>query len=428
MAPKRRATPLVFTLAMLVSIVGLLAGCGGSSGAGSSGPIDIAFWSSGPTQDVQAIVNAFNQQYKGKYQVTYRSFPYNNETETVNSALSAHKGPDLLEESFTPSAPYIYEGIVEPIAPILKMGGINPTTDFPAAMWNGTSVKGVHYVAPVDALPTILFYNKALFSAAGLNPNQPPTNATQFIADAQKLTNSSKGQWGYVQQPSWPNPFEFPSLLEQFGGKQADAATRKILVDSSAGVNALTFEWDTIYKYHVSPTNASANEYYNLMVQGKNAMMLDGTYEYPLLSKALGSNLGIALLPLIGSKQADFLGQNYWWVFKNSSMSTAKEAAIGKFMDFYYNQSLAVAKQGVLPTWEPTLKNPTFQSLPSMTLQAQALKYGVLNPLIPNWGTTTTTYLYQQINLCLLNKESPSTALQVAAQKMQAEMSTLGGG
>ncbi len=422
----RKHQAAIVLLACSLAIAGLLSACGSSSPAsGSGGEQTIAYWSSGPTQGVQAIVNSFNKQYKGKIQVKFTSFPYNNETEVVNSALSAHRGPDILEESLTPSAPYAYEGLEEPIEPILKMAGIDPTTDFPASMWNGTAVKGVHYVIPNGALPTLLFYNKAMFKAARLNPDQPPTNASQFIHDAQATTNASKGQWGYVQQPSWPNPFLFPSLLSQFGGKEANANTRQIAFNSSAGVNALTFEYNTIYKYHVSPTNASANEYYNLFVNSKNAMMMDGAYEYPLVSKALGSNLGVALLPVIGTQQANFLGQNYWWVFKNASMNTAKEQAIGTFFKYYYDQSMEIAQNGILPTWEPTLQNPALKSIPGLAIQAEALSTGVLNPLIPNWGTTSSTYLYNQINLALLNKATPSAALSNAATQMQQEVNSL---
>ena len=385
----------------------------------------INFWSSGPTQGMVAIIGQFNKMYRGKYDVVFRTFPYSNETEIVNSALAAHKGPDMLEESLTPSAPYAYEHLEMPIEPILHMGGINPDTGFPASMWNGTKVQGIHYAIPVAGLPTLFFWNKTLFKKAGLNPNDPPRNEAQFVHDALALTNAKKGQWGYVQEPAWPNPFLFPSLLSQFGGKEANPATKKILFDTQAGVNALTFEYNTIYKWRVSPVNASANENYNLFITGKNAMVMDGAYQYPPFLKALGKNLGVSLLPVIGRKQANFLGQNYLWVFRNPSMTPAKEKGIGLFLKFYYDHSLEIARAGVLPTWEPTLKSAAFKKIPALNQESLALNSGVLNPLIPNWGTTSSTYLYQYIDLALLHKMTPAAALKNAAQKMQQEMATL---
>ncbi|WP_431307954.1 extracellular solute-binding protein [Alicyclobacillus sacchari] len=119
-------------------------------------------------------------------------------------------------------------------------------------------------------------------------------NQQQFVSYAEKLTNRSRGVWGYVQQPGWPNQFLFPSLIAQFGGSLANPAAKKMEFNSQAGVEALQFEWNTIYKWKVSPTNASNNEYVNLFEKGQNAMVMDGAYDYQPFKEALGSNLGVA--------------------------------------------------------------------------------------------------------------------------------------
>ncbi len=413
-------------LSLLLGAVWLAAGASPpparTAAATRGAAVTFSFWNSGP--DLSTLVQGFNRTYASKYAIKYRNIPYANETEIVNSALSAHKGPTLMEESLTPSAPYAVEGIEVPILPLLKMAGINPARDFPASMWNRTTVNKVHYVAPVDALPTVLFYNKALFKAAGLNPNRPPINQATFVRDAQKLTVRAKGQWGYVQEPAWPNPFLFPSLLEQFGGREANPATRKILFASSAGLAALNFEHNTIFKWHVSPVNASNGEAHNLFVKGKNAMEMTGAYDYPIFKKALGKNLGMSVLPVIGRRPADFLGQNYWWLFKNG-LTPAVRKAVAAWFAYYYHHSLLLAKAGTIPVWGPTLKNPAFRRIAGMPVIAQAVNTGVLNPLIPNWGTTTSTYLYANISLVLEGKMSVKAGLHVAAQKMQQEMATL---
>jgi multiple sugar transport system substrate-binding protein len=202
---KLKAQFFVLALVIACSAAVLLSGCG-SVAPNATGLQTIMFWSSNTTPSTQQLVDSFNKQNQGRYRIEYTQIPYNNETEIVNSALASHRGPDLLEESIATLATYASLGLVEPIEPYLQKASINPTTDFPPSMWNDTALKGVHYTAPVDATTTLLFYNKALFRKAGLNPDQPPANATQFIHDAQLLTHASSGQWGYVQQPDWPNP------------------------------------------------------------------------------------------------------------------------------------------------------------------------------------------------------------------------------
>lgn len=444
---KRKMTKISSVALCSTAVAVVLAGCGsggGSSNAGSgnntsgsnqttsssspssSGLITITFWNSGSNNGSQQTVDDFNKKYAGKYKVVYKDATYNNETEAINSALAAHKAPDIMEESFTPSVAYAVQGLEIPIVPLLKSVGIDPTKDFPPSMWNQCTVSGTHYAAPTNTLDTLLFYNKSLFKKAGLDPNKPPTTQSEFVADAQKLTNKSTGVWGYVQQPLWPNQFLFSSLIAQFGGHLADPATKTMTFNSSAGVNALQFEWNTIYKWKVSPTNASNNEYVNLFEKGKNAMVMDGAYDYPPFSKAIGKNLGVAALPVIGKEPGNFLGQNYWWVFKSPSLNDAKKKGIALFMKYYYeNWSPRLAAAGILPTWEPTIHSSVVQNNPILKLQADQLQYGRLNPAIPNWGTTTSQALYTEIGNALLNKETPKQALDKAAQKMNQSVKQL---
>lgn len=421
------------------AVVIVMAGCGsagsassanntsGTSTSTSSGtPITITFWNSGSNNGSQQTVDEFNKKYAGQYKVVYKDATYNNETEAINSALAAHKAPDIMEESFTPSVAYALQGLEVPIEPLLKSVGIDPTKDFPPSMWNQASVQGTHYAAPTNTLDTLLFYNKTLFKQAGLDPSKPPTTQSEFVADAQKLTNTSKGIWGYIQQPLWPNQFFFASLIAQFGGHLADPATKTMTFNSTAGVNALQFEWNTIYKWKVSPQNASNNEYVNLFEKGQNAMVMDGAYDYPPFQKAIGNNLGVAALPVIGTQPGNFLGQNYWWVFKSPSMNAAKEKGVALFMKYYYeNWSPRLAAAGILPAWEPTIQSSVVQNNPILKLQSDQLQYGRLNPAIPNWGTTTSQPLYTEIGNALLNKETPKQALDNAAKQMNQSVAQM---
>src|SRR5947209_16697097 len=155
---KRKLLACAIALSVACSTIALLSGCG-SAAQSASGVQTITFWSSNTTQSTQQLVDTFNQQNQSRYRVEYTNIPYNNETEIVNSALASHHGPDLLEESIATLATYASLGLVEPIGPYLQRAGINPATDFPPSMWNDTALKGVHYTAPVDATPTLLFYN-----------------------------------------------------------------------------------------------------------------------------------------------------------------------------------------------------------------------------------------------------------------------------
>ncbi len=58
--------------------------------------------------------------------------------------------------------------------------------------------QGKEYGVPFWADLSILWYNKALFSQAGLNPNDPPTTFAQILADAQKINALGHGVNGFT--------------------------------------------------------------------------------------------------------------------------------------------------------------------------------------------------------------------------------------
>lgn len=396
--------------------------------AATTKAVTISFWNSGPSAGISGgssgipqLINDFNKQYQGQYKVVYKTIPYADETAVVNSALGAHNEPDLITESLTFGSGYDYEGVVEPIDPILKMAGINPNKDFPKSLWDASVVQGQHYMAPTNAIPTVLFWNKALFKKAGLNPNVPPATGVQLVADAKKIRALGHGIWGYVEEPTGGGMnFSLQSVMDQYGAYLANAKTGKVTFNTPGGVAAVQFFRNLIFKYHVSPPNASPEEAHDLFVKGEDGMEMTGSTDYATYETLLKNNLGIALVPKIGHNQQDFLGQNYWWVFKAPGMNTKMERGIAMFMKYYYANSLYLARQGFFPTWLPLWGTRQFKTIPTYGLQAQAVTDGVLHPPIPIVAELNHKYFFPDIELALLGKEPTNKAVAAAASGMQS--------
>ena len=87
-------------------------------------------------------------------------------------------------------------------------------------------------------------------------------------------------------------------------------------------------------------------------------------------------------------------------------------------MKFFYDHSIELAKAGVLPVWQPAFTKSAFKNIPGFSVQAAALQAGIMNPLIPGWGTAGS-YLYNAIDGALLNKGTIPQALKKAAQQME---------
>lgn len=66
--------------------------------------------------------------------------------------------------------------------------------EFWPAMHKNAQVMGTTYAIPFHNSTPILYYNKTMFDQAGIK--QPPQTWAELLADAKKLTDESKGQWG----------------------------------------------------------------------------------------------------------------------------------------------------------------------------------------------------------------------------------------
>ena len=86
------------------------------------------------------------------------------------------------------------------------------------------------------------------------------------------------------------------------------------------------------------------------------------------------------------------------------------------FIKYFEDNSILWAQAGDLPAYKPTLSSAAFMKLPYEVALAKSLANGYLNPKFPNYGNVNTA-LYPQIQLVLLGKKDPKSALDYATQQ-----------
>lgn len=382
----------------------------------SAAPSTLTFWVpfSGPDGNaMKTIVSKFNASHKD-VQINMTINPNGNYAGALTTAISAHKAPNMFVVDDVAMATYAAANILTPIGQAASSDAGLSANQFYSSLWQGGSYNGTQYAIPMDALPLTLYWNKAVFKANGLNPNTPPTNETQFLADAKKMTHGST--YGFVVPPDWPEPFLWTTLLAQFGGQEMDVANKKVLFNSTAGVSALQLLHDWIYKYKISPQKTPVDYDIKAISSGKAGMIVDGPWQYTALHATLGANLGVASVPQWGPKPGVFLGQHYFALYKTTGQSGAMTKAALTFVKYFEDNSIEWAKAGDLPVYKPTLDSAAFKSLSYEVALAKSLSYGYLNPKFPNYGNVNTA-LYPQIIQTLLGKKDPKAALDYAAQQ-----------
>jgi len=277
----------VITAASLAATV-VLAGCGtdGDTGEGgdrltSTGPITI--WYSNNEQEVawgEQVVEAWNAEHPDE-QVSAEEIPAGKSSEEViGAAIAAGNAPCL-----------VYNTAPAAVADFQKQGGLVNLSSFPDgasyieartgdAAQQFSSPDG-YFQMPWKSNPVALFYNKDVFAAAGLDPENPPISTYEDLLEASRaIVESGSADYAIYPSPSsdfYETWFDFyPFFAAETGGTQLiedDAAA----FTSPEGL-AVAELWRTMYS-----ENLAGQEPYtgDAFTDGVSAMALAGPWAVP---------------------------------------------------------------------------------------------------------------------------------------------------
>jgi len=383
-------------------------------GSGSKGKTELVFWSpfSGPDGPfMKKIVDAYNEQ-SDSYQVKFQIQPNGDYYKLLDNAFGTKKNmPDLMIMHLDAIPTYAGKDLLQPMDDLAAKAGIQKS-DFVDAAVNYATIDGKWWGIPLDIHPLIMYYNKDLFAAAGIE--HPPTNREEFLEAAKKLTDPSKGQWGYVMPTLWPQQFIFPSLLYQQGSDLADESGNPNL-NSPEAVEALAFMKSLIFEHKVSPENVAQDGEVKLFLQGKNAIQFNGPWMKDQWDKA-GINYGVAPIPVFFD-QPGVYGGSHTFVVPKAQTDAVKLEGIGDFLKYVAGHSLDWAESGQAVASKQVLASAEFQALTQQQTEvAKEFDYVHFAPPIPDWGSIVGE-LWTQINLTLLGKAEPQQALDEAQKK-----------
>lgn len=266
-----------------------------------------------------------NPIYAGTYQ------------ETIVKALTAHKSGQppvtsvlLSTDMFT----LIDEDAIVPIDGFIKTADDKAWLDsfYPAFMLNSRS-GGKTWGVPFQRSTIVLYYNKELFKAAGLDPNKPPTTWAEMADMAKKLTvkdaSGKTTQYG-VQIPSSGFPYWlFQALAIQNGVTMANDAGNTVRFDDPAVVQALQY-WVDLAKSGAHPSGVvewgtTPKDFFEKRV----AMMWTTTGNLTNVRSNAKFDFGVAMLPA-GKQKGSPTGGGNFYIFKKST--PAQQEAAFKFI------------------------------------------------------------------------------------------------
>ncbi|WP_417563449.1 ABC transporter substrate-binding protein [Microbacterium sp.] len=226
MKAKNKALTAV-TVAAAMSM--LLAGCssGGSSGNSTNGSgVTLTYWASNQGSSLQndkdvltPILKDFTKQTGVK--VDLQVIGWNDLQTKIQTAITSGQGPDVVNIGNTWGTSFQSTGAFVPFDSknAAAIGGLDRFVK--TALDAGGAPGKTPTSVPLYGLAYGLYYNKALFQKANL---QPPTTWEEFVADAKQLTHGD--QWGLtLAAASYTENIHFAFLTAaQNGGAFYDAS------------------------------------------------------------------------------------------------------------------------------------------------------------------------------------------------------------
>lgn len=296
------------------------------------------------------------------------------------------------------------------LAPLKDFGVSAPKGDVPAVVKAGTYKGELYGIAPVIN-SIALYYNVDMLKAAGVTP---PKSWDELKAAALKLTDSSKGVYGFAMSNinTYEGTWQFLPFFWTNGGNEKN-------INTAEAAQAVQFDVDLQNDGSMSKSsvNWSQQDVNNQFVAGKAAMMINGPWQLPVLNSTKGLNFDSVPIPTRTSSQkvvSPLGGETY--NVPNTGDKT-KMALAAKFVQCLNKPAtqLKIAKiSGNVPadqtsaaTWAKS--HPQVESFVETvkTARARTAELG------PDWPKAATA-IYTGVQLALTGKASPQDALAQA--------------
>jgi len=303
MKANTRCASLWLSLLMLLSLVA----CGGTSNSqGQTLHVLIGYNSTYPTQQKQWM-----QQISSEFQkmtgstLAWDTYSSSSEEQTkLQTSIVSGSGPDVFSfgTTFVPTAQATKGFTTLTDQDWQTIGG--KSRFFQQQLTMSGSSPNQLIAVPWVMRPFAMVYNKELFQKAGITA--PPTTWTEFVQDAQKMTDPSAGVYGAEIDPSDSfDPWKIWWMFaKQMGADFISPDLKTAQLNSPQAVQAVKFwfDWATTYKI-VDPNSMAwkAGDAVKAFANGKLGMLIMTTSTLtPTLQKsAVAGNYAFTPMPTI---------------------------------------------------------------------------------------------------------------------------------
>lgn len=301
-------------------------------------PVKLNFWhamSGSRAEVLQELVDQFNAENPDVQVVAEYTGSY---AETVTKALTAYssdEGPHIVQVYEVGTRTMLDSNAIVPVIEV--SGGQLDQSAFVQPILNYYAIDGELRCMPFNSSTAMLYYNKDMFEAAGLDPNSPPTTFSEVYEMGKKMIDAGVAKnaisFGW---PAWilEQMFAMHDQMLANENNGRDGLATELYFNSDFGVAVLA-EWqkwaaDGILFY--GGREYSANDPF---IAGEFAMLAQSTSSLGGIEKAVEFELGTAFLPTVDGYERNgnnVVGGGCLWTMQGKS--EAEYAGVWKFYQF----------------------------------------------------------------------------------------------
>ncbi|MDG3042934.1 sn-glycerol-3-phosphate ABC transporter substrate-binding protein UgpB [Roseicyclus marinus] len=296
-------------------------------------------------EKTEALATAFNAtqsefvvvpSYRGSY------------AETMTGAIAAFRAgeqPDIVQVFEVGTGTMMAaQGAIVPVYQLMANAGVDfdPSAFLPAVVGYYTDPEGNMLSMPFNSSTPILYYNRNIFEAAGLDPNTPPTTWAEVEEFSRQIVSSGAAECGFTSRwVSWAQLENFSAWHNQpigtlqngFGGLETEL-TFNGPVQVRHWENLARWEDEGLYRY-AGPGggNDAGPAFYS---QTCGILMESSAGRAGVMANATDFEVGIGMLPYYddvdGAPQNTIIGGATLWVL--SGGSEEEQRGVAEFFNF----------------------------------------------------------------------------------------------
>lgn len=310
--------------------------------------------------------------------------------------FSASAPPDIFLMNFRNIGVYASEGALYPLDSLIASSQQMKTEDFYPAALKAFTYNGGLQCLPQNLSSPVIYYNKALFDAAGVAYPQAGWTWDDFVTTARALTKDTDGD-GTTDQFGFGTSVQAMRLAPfvwQNGGDFLDdyANPSKLTLDTPEAREAITWFANLQLVEHVMPDAVAeeATSSSNRFVAGTLGMFMNSRVSVPTLRSIEGFEWDAAPLPT-GKQQASVLHSDGFCVPTESAKDPNHLKAIWSFIEYAFSatgQSVLAETGRTVPSRTAVAESDAFMgSVPPANNQAwlDAADYMRAFPVLPQW-------------------------------------------